>query len=443
MSDESLFGDLPQSEPRRAPAAGAARLREPVRDQIELRPVDLDALIASDHPARIIWDYAVRLNLEALEAGIKAREGRPGHPSISPRLLVALWLLATSEGVGSARALARLCESSAAYRWMVGGVSVNYHTLSDFRVDHADLLDALLSQNVAALAAAGLIDLKELAQDGLRVRAAAGAGSYRRSASLHEHLSQARQLIERLKRELDEDPDASNRRRAAARERVAQERAARIEAALEQLKKLEAERERRSKTNAKTTAKQKEPRASTTDPEARVMKMPDGGFRPGWNMQIASAAEQQIVVDVAIDATGSDRGLLQPMLAAIQRRLSQLPKRYAADAGYTKNIDIEWAAQQGVDVYCPPINAKQGTDPFALKPDDGPGVAAWRARMASDAGKAHYKRRAIAECVNARARSFGLTQLTVRGRDKARAALLWFALANNVLQGHRLALQAA
>jgi hypothetical protein len=111
---------------------------------------------------------------------------------------------------------------------------------------------------------------------------------------------------------------------------------------------------------------------------------------------------------IAIDATGSDRGLLHPMLAAIQRRLSQLPKRYAADAGYTKNIDIEWAAQQGVDVYCPPINAKQGTDPFALKPDDGPGVAAWRARMASDAGKAHYKRRAIAECVNARARSAGL-----------------------------------
>src|SRR5688572_24964764 len=124
MAGEDLFGDLPESAAREARPGGRARLREPVRDQIELRAVDINGLIGQDHPARVIWAYVERLDLCGLEDAIAAREGTPGHPAIAPRLLLALWLYATCEGVGSARALSRLCESHDAYRWLLGGVSV-------------------------------------------------------------------------------------------------------------------------------------------------------------------------------------------------------------------------------------------------------------------------------------------------------------------------------
>jgi transposase len=444
MGRDGLFEELPEmAAPHGAESGGRPRLREPTRDQIELRAVDLDSLIGSDHPARIIWAYVERLDLSALEARIKAREGRPGHPPIAPRLLLALWLYATSQGVGSARALERLCESHDGFRWLVGGVSVNYHTLSDFRVAQGDLLDELLAQNVAALAAAGLIDLDTLAQDGIKVRAAAGTRSFHRRGKVEKQLKRARRVVAQLRRELDDDPDASNRRIKAARERAAREAEARAKAALDQLAELEAQRKRRQKTNAKETAKQGEPRASTTDPAARVMKMPDGGFRPAWNMQLASAVEQQIVVAVDVTASGSDRGLARPMLEAIARRFGRLPRRHLVDGGFTKGADIEWAAGEGVAIHCPPPRSKHNTDPFAPRPGDGPGIAAWRRRMRSPVGKGRYKRRAIAECINARARHWGLDRITVRGREKAHAVLLWFALANNILRGHRLASAAA
>ena len=173
MTGDELFRELPkQSRPQAEEGApGAPRLREPVRDQIELRAVDIDSLIGEDHPVRVIWSYVEGLDLSELEDRIKARGDRPGHPATSPRLLLALWLYATSDGVGSARALERLCNSHDVYRWLCGGVSVNYHTLSDFRVGCTDLLDRLLSEHLAALAKAGLVDLDTLAQDGVRIRA--------------------------------------------------------------------------------------------------------------------------------------------------------------------------------------------------------------------------------------------------------------------------------
>src|SRR5437762_3798204 len=179
MAADDLFGDLQAHSKPQAEAApvGAPRLREPQRDQIALRAVDIESLIGEDHTARLIWSYVEELDLSELENRIKARGDRPGHPATSPRLLLALWLYATSEGVGSARALARLCESHDAYRWLCGGVSVNYHGLADFRTAHPDLLDQLLSESVATLSAAGVIDLDEVVQDGVPVRASAGAGS--------------------------------------------------------------------------------------------------------------------------------------------------------------------------------------------------------------------------------------------------------------------------
>ena len=439
MPEKELFGGLPeQSVAKASPDAGKPRMREPERRQVELRPVDLDSLLASDHPARVIWRYVERLDLSMLEDAIGAREHTPGQAPASPRLLLALWLYATSQGVGSARALERLCVSHDGYRWLCGGVSVNYHGLADFRSVHGELLDRLLTHNIAALMEDKLIEFAEVVQDGVRVRAGAGASSFRRRQSLHKHLKKARRLVEYLKREIDEDPDASNRRIKAAQERAAREREERVAAALDKLAEIEAERERRGKTNKKQVAGQKEPRASTTDPEARVMKMADGGFRPAYNCQLGTVAKGQIVVDVAIDTTGSDRGLLRPMLERLEERYESLPRRYLVDGGFHKNDDTEWAAGEGVLVYGPTTRNKHKSDPYAPRPKDGPGVAAWRRRMRSPHGKGVYKRRAMGECINARFRQWGLRQFTVRGVHKVKTVLLWFALANNIIAGHRL-----
>ena len=438
MADKELFSGLAEMKAPDVKVGGRPRMREPERRQVALRAVDLDSLLAADHPARVIWAYVERLDLSVLEDAIEAREHTPGQAPPSPHLLVALWLYATSQGVGSARALARLCESEDAYRWLCGGVNVNYHGLSDFRTAHGALLDRLLSENVATLSASGVIDLDEVVQDGVRVRASAGAASFRRRKTLHKELRKAQRLVARLKRELDEDPEASTRRIKAAQQRAAREREARVTAALDKLAELEAERQRRAKTHAKQVKKQKEPRASTSDAQARVMKMADGGFRPAYNCQLGTVAQGQIVVDVDVDTSGSDRGLLRPMLQRLHQRQGHWPRRYLADGGFHNNDDTEWAAQRGVLVYLPATENKHKSDPYAPRPEDGPGVAAWRRRMKSAHGKAVYKRRTMGECINARARQWGLRQFLVRGVDKVRAVLLWFALANNILAAHRL-----
>ena len=438
MTGGELFGDLPVTEASERPAAGRPRLREPVRDQIALLAMDIDGLIGADHPARVIWAYVERLDLSGLEEAVRAREDGPGQAPASPRLLLALWLYAVSEGVGSARALCRLCESHDAYRWLCGGVSVNYHGLADFRTAQGALLDRLLVEHVAALSVAGVIDLDEVVQDGVRVRASAGAGSYRRRKTLHKELGKATRLVERLRQEGEDDPAVSSRRIAAARERAARERQARVEAALARLGEIEAERQRRGRTNKAEVEQQREPRASTTDPEARIMKMADGGFRPAYNCQIGTVAKGQIVVAVTAETVGSDRSLMRPMLDLLHRRHGRRPKRHLVDGGFNNNAATEWAAAEGVKVYGPPPRSKHRTDPYAPRDDDGPGVARWRRRMKSPHGKGVYKRRAMGECINARLRQWGLDRLTVRGTRKVATVLAWFALANNILAGHRL-----
>jgi transposase len=440
MADDELFGELPgQAKPQTDGAPlGAPRLREPKRDQIELRAVDIESLIGEDHPVRVIWSYVEGLDLSELEDRIKARGDRPGHPATSPRFLLALWLYATSDGVGSARALQRLCNSHDVYRWLCGGVSVNYHTLADFRVGCADLLDRLLAEHLAALAKAGLIDLDTLAQDGVRIRASAGASSFRREATLDRHLATAQAVVDELKREVEARSDASNQRIQAAKERAARERVERVKAAQTALAEIKQHRQEREekRPNGK---KPKEPRASTTDAEARVMKMADGGFRPAYNVQVASAAGEQIVVAVEVCNCGSDRGLMRPMLERVRALLGRFPEYHLADGGFCSGEDIEWAHGNGVEVYCPPIQSKHGTDPYLPRRGDGAGVLAWRARMGSEAGKARYKLRSICECIHARWRNWDLRQLTVRGVEKVRPVVLCYALTNNVLQGHRLA----
>ena len=432
MADE-LFEDLPEQARPQAEARGAPRLRVPERSQIAMQVAALNDLIPGDHPVRAVWAFVEGLDLSTLHDAIKAREGQPGHPPAAPELMLALWLWATVDGIGSARQLDRLCRDHLAYRWLCGGVSMNYHSLSNFRIAHIAVLERLLAQGVASMVEAGLVSLDTLAQDGLRVRASAGASSFRRRARLDELLARAQTRVEQLRAEVESDPAAGNRRQQAAKERGARKFKEQIEAAQERMKELEAERERREKTNKKEVAGQKEPRASTTDAEARAMKMADGGFRPGYNMQIISAPEPQVIVTVDIDTSGSDRGLAQPGIEAVHAEGYQFSD-YLVDGGFTKKETIEWAYAGNTRIWCPVGKTKHGSDPYAPKKDDGVGVADWRRRMQSEQGKTFYKLRAQHECINAHARRMGLRQLCLRGRVKARIQLLWFAVAHNMMR---------
>lgn len=467
MTEKGLFGELPeQSAAKHEAGIGAPRMWEPERDTIELRAMSLDSLIGSDHPARLIWAYVSRLDLRALEARIKAREGVAGHPAITPRLLLALWLYATSEGVVSARLLSRLCQRDDVYRWFCGGLEVNHRTLGEFRVDHGELLNRLLAESVTALAAEGLIDLDMLSQDGVRVRASAGASSFRRRGRLEEKIAAVKGLLAELAKEVDADPTANEERLRKRRAQRAAERLSRLEAAVAKVAEIEAQQSKRQSKSKPPAApepplppssgadgapsepedakpRRKAVRASTTDPDARVIKMPDGGFRPAYNMQIASVAGEQIVVALDVSTSSSDRGLARPMLEKIEATYGELPNQHLVDGGFSKNDDIEWAHGAEVAMLCPPIINKHNTDPFAPRDDDGPGISEWRKRMQSEAGKATYRKRSIHECINARLRTWGLLQLTVRGRAKALVVLTWYALANNILQGERLRRAAA
>jgi len=430
--DDTLF-DLPASEApdERPEGVGRPRLQRPDRDQVELRPTHLDALLPPEHRARLVWDFVAGLDLSPLHARIRAVEGHAGRPPIDPAILLALWLYATLEGVGSARALARLCEEHDAYRWLCGGVGVNHHTLADFRVDHAAVLDGLLSASVAALMAEGHVSLERVAQDGVRVRASAGAASFRRRDALTGLLAEAEARVRTLRAELDDDPAATSRRVAAARERAATERAARVRAALAQLPALEAAK-RRSGQPAE------EARASTSDPEARVMKMADGGFRPAFNAQLATDTASQVIVGLDVGNAGSDRGQLGPMVRQLERRYDRAPGAMLVDGGFLNLAEVGTLAADapGMLLYAPvPAPRDEARDPHAPLPDDPPAVAAWRARMGTPEAKDIYRERAAtAECVNAQARNRGLRQLPVRGVLKALAVLLWQALAHNLLR---------
>ena len=307
----SLFEDL--SQPSQAQvqqarakeagrrAQGSPRRLEPNRWQVELRASDLESLLPEDHRARLVWGYVVRQDLSKLIEAVKARGSNAGRAVIDPHILFALWLYATLDGVGSGREVTRLSQEHDAYRWICGGVSVNYHAVNDFRSGNAQLMDELLTDNVATLAAAGAISLQRVAQDGMRVRADAGAASFRRQASLQEHLNEAGELVQTLKKQAQADPGQAKRQAQAAKLRAAREREERIQAALEQLPEVAAAKKRNG-------AKAEEARVSTTDADARVMKMGDGGLRPAFNVQFATTCEEQVIVGMAVVNAGSDHG---------------------------------------------------------------------------------------------------------------------------------------
>lgn len=430
--NDTLFPLPPPTEKRQqTEARPAARVVSPNREQLELRPVDLESLLPADHRARLVWDFVTRLDLTPLYEKIGSVEGSAGRPATDPRVPMALWLYATLEGVGSARALDRLCDEHDAYRWLCGGVGVNHHSLGDFRVGHTEFLDHVLTTSIASLMATGAVTLERVAQDGVRVRASAGAASFRRRSKLEQFLDEASAQVEALKQELHDDPAASSRRREAARERAAAERQKRVEEALAQLPDVEAKKKSDEKDKA---------RVSTTDPDARVMKMPDGGFRPAYNGQFATDTKTQLIVGVAVSNGGSDQGRLSPMVDQLCDRYCKSPGETLVDGGYSTLADIDVATRMGTTVYAPvPAPKDDSRNPFEPLPTDTEHVASWRRRMGTEEAKLIYKERAAtAECVNALARNRGLRQFLVRGLAKVEAVLLWFALAHNLLRAATL-----
>lgn len=425
---ETLFPIAePESQIEASPVKGKPRLLVPNRAQIELRPVDLDSLLPANHPARGVWEFVESLDVSPLDAKVQAVEGGAGRPAIDPRIYLALWLYATIEGVGSARALERLTQQHDAYRWILGGVSVNHHSLSDFRVQHAEYLNEVLTQSVAALMAQDVVKLNRVSQDGTRVRASAGAASFRRRASLERCLQEAKEQVECLRKELEEDPEATSRRQTAARQRAAEDRHRRVAAALAQMPQAEAK---------KPAAEKDKARVSTTDAEARVMKMGDGGFRPAYNAQFAVDTETQIVVGVEVSNSGSDQGQLVPMIEQLDKRYGRIPSETLVDGGFAGLKDIEKASELGTQIYAPVAKPKDTTrDAYVPLATDSPVIAQWRQRMGTPQAKEIYKQRAATvECVNAQARNRGLQRLLVRGLEKTRAILLWFAIAHNVVR---------
>jgi transposase len=424
----------------------AARFIRADRFQTRWDFIDLEALLPSDHRARIVMSFVDGLDLSGLYDAIKSREGEPGRPPPDPAVLLALWLYATIEGVGSARQLERLAQRDLAYRWIAGGVPLNYHGISDFRVAHMEVLDRLLSESVTALIAEGLVSLAEIAVDGTKVRANASRDSFKTEAKLARIGAAVEQRLAALKAEID--PEASLRRKRAAQERAAREVKKRAERALAALDKVRAEKEERAKTHPQDEAKKKsEPKVSLSDPEARNMRFPDGAVRPAYNAQIAVTPNEGIIVSVEMTDRRNDAGLAVPMVDDIVHRYGKAPEKLLVDTHYATSEDIAALAEHAagpVKVFAPTpterADVKHATlvQRAKMRAREPENVKEWRSRMGTPAGQEVYGLRKLIERINANLKNHGFGFLYVRGLIKARVVALWHALANNLMAAHRL-----
>jgi transposase len=421
---------------------GDARVVGANRAQLSWDLVDPEAWLPTDHPARLVAAFVATLDLSALYDKVQAREGAAGRPAADPAVLFALWLLATIDGVGSARALDRLSDRDLAYRWLRCGVPVNYHGLADFRVVHADVLDDLLTKTLAALLAEGLVDPTEIIVDGTKIRASASAKSFKQRQRLDDAEAEARRRVMTLAAEVESDPAASDRRREAAQLRAAGERADQVAKAKAALDQIDRERRTRAETRPGAAAKQKPAKASLTDPEARRMRFADGAVRAGYNVQLAVTSTGLITAVKTTDRR-NDSGLLRPMIEETERRLGLRVTRAVADTGYAAVADIEALATRPrpVTVYAPPPPNKEQRTPASerrqakLREKEHETVKTWRARMADNTAggttETTMKRRKRIELTNAHVKNRGLAELAVRGLAKAQAVVLWHVLALN------------
>jgi len=388
--------------------------------------------VGPEHPVRLVAAAVERLDLSGFVKDAKAVEGVAGRPVTSPTLLLSLWLYGIQQGIGEATELARRCVSDAAFRWLCGGVEVSHDVLSDFRVRHLDVLQKVFTQVVGALLHHGLVTLEHLALDGTRVRAHASAPSFRSKKGLEDCREQAALHLKAVLATADEYSPGHQ----AIREAKAREYQKRVEAAMATL-----EAERAKKTSAKEKAKV---RASTTDPEARVMKMADGGFRPGLNVQLAVAGDPtggpRTIVGVNLTPVGSDMSSIEPMVKQVEARTGVIPSKVLADANHATLADIKYLAERGIDalVAVPEYMYRRSTGTHV---DTSPEVTAWRERMLTDEAQREYRGRSpLVELVNGHLKNtYDLTQFLVRGVRKATCVALLMALAHNLAaHGQRL-----
>lgn len=404
--------------------SGQVRVASPDHRQIQLVVDDPGVSLPADHPAVVLWALVNSLDLSGFLEGAKAVAGRAGRRVLSPAMKLALWLYAISQGVGSAREIERLTRTDDAYKWLVRGLAISHNTLSVFRVGYGAQLEKLMVDVLAVLLDKGLLSLERVAQDGTRVRASASAPSFRRKASLEQRREQAEL---HLKAVLGEADDAGlNAAKHAARVAKAREVQARVQEALETVEQLQAKKKPSDKVEA---------RASTTDPEARVMKMPDGGFRPGYNLQFAVAGDPKggprTIVGLNVTNVGSDMGSITEMVAQVARNTRVFPLLWLADANHARHADIDYTARVGV---CPLVSVPDYENRQRDSRSDA--VKAWHQRMETEEGKRLYQARAsLVELTNAHLKDrFGLDHVLVRGMKKVKCVALLGSLAFNLLQ---------
>src|SRR6202166_275378 len=308
------------------------------RRQMSWRAVDVERLISEDHPAKAIWTLVGRLDLSPFYRAIESSVEEGGRPAFDPQLLISLWVYAYSQGIGSAREVARRCEYDPAFQWLTGLAEVNYHTLADFRVEKQQELDELFTQVLAALSKEGLITLEQVMQDGTKIKALASSRSYRQEETIREHLEQARQRVAAMG---DPRNDESSPKAKQAQARARRQQQERLESALEELQKLQA---RKVGEKAK-----RETRVSTSDPQARVMKQSDEGFALSYNAQISADAAHGLIVGVAVTDAANDTAQLLPAVDRLEQRLNKRPQQMVADRGYTTRENIEKMARREID----------------------------------------------------------------------------------------------
>jgi len=320
--------------------ASSARYEPIDRQQVVLEALDVEALIASEHPARNLWELLGRMDLSRFAIGLKSVEGHAGRNAWEPRLLIALWIYAYSRGLSSAREIERQCAHEPAFRWLTGLKIVNHHTLSDFRVEHGEALQNLFIQVLGVMSVEKLITLERVTVDGTKVRAHVNKKTFSRAHKIRAHLKAARQHVEALQQEEAEQEQRG--RNAAARRRAARERVEHLEAALEEVERLQRE---------KKCERDKPRQASTSDPDAQFMRTSDHGLSPSYNVQLVTDARHKLIVDVEVSKQPSDSFHLLPALERVKERLGNYPQQAVADGDYTKRAAVVGAAQRAIDYY--------------------------------------------------------------------------------------------
>lgn len=409
----------------------APRVLLPDRHQHVLEDSCLDAQLAPEHRARVVWSFVESLDVAELESRIKSVPGRAGAPAIAPRLLLALWLYACLDGVGSARELERLCAEHMAYRWLCGRVGVNHHTLSDFRNGSGQFLDGLLSDMIAALVKAGVVDGATIFQDGTKVRASAGSKSFRRESTLERLRGEAAAHVAGVKAQAHDQVLSARVR--AARARAVREREERLAAALVAMEQM---KEVKSRSIAKKgKARTAEPRSSTTDPDARVMKTGSGGKHAAYNVQFATDGKSRAVVGVQVLQSPVDNGMSEGMRPEVERRTGGKVKVHVTDAGYLSKPTVEREETAGVERIMPLPTNPDGQPATAHQREDGPGVRQWRERMQTEEAKALMRQRSgVAETPNAELKTFrAMDRLLVRGVSKVTSVVLMAAIVYNLV----------